>query len=294
MTYLLFMRRIVLDIQYHGQGFFGWQRQGDDRTVQSTVEAAVRDLVSHDVSVQGAGRTDRGVHAFAMPAHVDVDSRLTPREFMLALNHRLDDDLCVRRVREVDPRFHARFDVVSKHYRYTILNAQARSSILGDRSAQIPRPLDVAPMRVAGGILSGIHDFGAFQTNPDRDLPTEGTTEKTVDTVGPAAVALGGHDAPSWRKKRPQGTVRDCAIEIARDDELVVIDVRGSGFLRGMVRALAGTLVEIGLGKQPPKWAREVLESRDRREAGANLPAHGLALVSVSYPEEPFRNRRST
>lgn len=290
------MRRIVLDLEYHGKGFVGWQRQGPDRSVQGTVEAAVADLVSHLVSVQSSGRTDRGVHALAMPAHVDVETRLAAREIMPALNHRLPHDVAVRRVREVDPRFHCRFDAISKLYRYTLLRSRTRSPLLGDRAHQVPRALDLAAMREAAAMLVGSHDFASFQTNPDVDRPDEDDLpETTADTIGPAAVASGHFEPPPWRKPRPKGTVRNISrVELMEQDELLLLEVEGNGFLRGMVRALAGTLVEVGLGKQKPDWVQGLIDVKDRREAGANLPPHALTLVHVDYPTEPFEGRDST
>ena len=289
------MRRIVLDIEFHGKGFYGWQRQGPDRSVQATVEAAVADLVGHVVSVQSSGRTDRGVHALAMPAHVDVDTRLEVRELMPALNHRLMHDVAVRRVRGVDPRFHARFDAVSKLYRYTLLRHRARSPLMGDRAHQVPRELDVAAMQQAADLLAGSHDFASFQTNPQRDEPPENLPDTTADTVGPAAIQHGDFTPPPWRKPRPQGTIRNVSsVQLIEQGDLLLIDVRGDGFLRGMVRALAGTLIEVGLGKQPIDWVRDLIEVKDRKAAGANLPPHGLTLVGVEYPPEPFAGFDST
>lgn len=263
--------------------------------MQGTVEAAVADLVGHLVSVQSSGRTDRGVHALAMPAHVDVETRLAPRELMPALNHRLSHDLSVRRVRDVDPRFHARFDACSKLYRYTLLRHRARSPLLGDRSHQVPRALDLGAMRQAAQLLTGTHDFASFQTNPQRPEPDESLPPTTADMIGPAAIASGATEPPPWRKRRPTGTVRTVTnISLTEQADLLLIDVQGDGFLRGMVRALAGTLVDVGLGKQPPEWARGLIDAQDRREAGANLPPHGLTLVGVEYPPEPFIGLDST
>jgi tRNA pseudouridine38-40 synthase len=297
------MRRVLLELEYYGKGFFGWQRQGPNRTVQATVEVAVADLVGTLVSVQSAGRTDRGVHALAMPAHVDIDSRLEPRELLPALNHRLPRDVAVKRVRDVDPRFHARFDALAKTYRYTILNTRARSPMLGDRAHQVPRPLDLDDMLEAAAMLVGKHDFASFRTNPEEgpeanaaeaeDGPDDAAQPATTaDLYGPAAVQHGDFTPPPWRKPRPEGTVRTIfGASVYQKDGLLLLELRGDGFLRGMVRAVAGSLVEIGLGKRPPGWIRDLLQLRDRREAGANLPPHGLTLLGVDYPAEPFEGR---
>jgi tRNA pseudouridine38-40 synthase len=287
------MRRILLTLQYHGRNFFGWQRQGPDRSVQAVVEAAVEDLVGHAVSVQAAGRTDRGVHAEAMPAHVDVDSRLPPRDLLMAINARLPQDVSIQAVREVDPRFHARFDAVSKHYRYTLLRSRARSPLLDDRTHLAPRALDVGAMQHGAGLLVGTHDYASFQTNPD-EPEDKNAPDVSADTIGPAAVAHGDYAPPPWRKSRPQGTVRTITrCEVIEEDRLLCIDVVGDGFLRGMVRALAGSLLEVGLGKQPPEWVASLLEAKDRRAAGANLPPHGLTLKTVQYPDQPFTGWQS-
>jgi len=287
------MRRILLEVEYHGQAFFGWQRQGPARSVQGTLEAAAQDLVGHVVQVHGAGRTDRGVHALAMPAHFDTDSRLRCDELMMALNARLPVDCAVRIARETDPRFHARFDAISKLYRYRFYLSRARSPLLSDRAFQVPRKLDLEAMAEAAALLVGKHDFLSFRTNPEeepeRAVPAPDTT---ADLHGPAAVAHGDFTPPPWRKPRPQGTVRTLFdARLNTRNGVLNLDLRGDGFLRGMVRAIAGSLLEVGTGKQPPTWITTLLDVRDRREAGANLPPHGLTLVSVDYPPEPFVGR---
>lgn len=291
------MRRILLEVEYHGQHFFGWQRQGPARSVQATLEAAVADLVGHRADVHGAGRTDRGVHALAMPAHVDVNSRLRCDELVMALNARLPADCAVRTARETDPRFHARFDARHKLYRYRFYLSRARSPLLADRTCQVPRRLDLEAMAEAAALLVGTHDFLCFRTNPEepQDLATpadDDAPSTTADLHGPAAVAHGDFTPPPWRKPRPQGTTRtifDARLHLRNG--VLNLDLRGDGFLRGMVRAVAGSLLEIGLGKQPPTWVTQLLAARDRREAGPNLPPHGLTLVSVDYPSEPFAVR---
>lgn len=285
----------MLDVEYHGQAFYGWQRQGRSRSVQATLEAAIRDLVKHDAAVHGAGRTDRGVHALAMPCHVDLDTRLPCGEIMMALNARLPADCAVRRAREVDPRFHARFDAISKLYRYRFLLGRARSPMLLDRACHVPRKLDVAAMRKAARLLVGTHDFASFRTSPEDEPGDDDGPEVTADLYGAAAVANADFTPPPWRKSRPHGTRRTIfGASVTQRGRLLGLYVTGDGFLRGMVRAIAGTLLEVGLGKQQPGWITELLSVRDRRQAGANLPPHGLTLVRVSYPPEPFEGRESS
>jgi len=286
------MRRILLTVEYHGAGFFGWQRQGASRSVQGTIEVALQDLLGHEITVHGAGRTDRGVHALAMPAHVDVETRLDCQSIMMAVNARLPDDAKVRLVREVDPRFHSRFDALRKIYRYSFALGRAPSPMLADRACHFPRPLDIHSMQQAAKLLVGRHDFACFRSSTDEAEIDEDAPEVTPDKFGPATLASGHYEAPPWRKPRPRGTVRHLTwLEVTRKGRIVQIAVCGDGFLRGMVRAIAGTLTQVGLGRQPAGWVAEVLASQDRRVAGANLPAHGLTLVRVDYPPECFGNR---
>lgn len=298
MTNLWPMRRILLEVEYHGQAFFGWQRQGPSRSVQGTLESAIADLVQHDVAVHGAGRTDRGVHALAMPAHVDIQSRLRCDELVMAINARLPHDCAVRTARQVDPRFHARFDALRKLYRYRFYLSRARSPLLADRACQVPRLLDIAAMQHAARLLVGTHDFLSFRTTPEQDPQAqaraaaetpESDSSTTADLHGPAAVAHGDFRPPPWRKPRPSGTTRTLFdVTLRTRSGVLNLDVQGDGFLRGMVRAIAGSLLDVGLGKQPPDWIGDVLQARDRRLAGPNLPPHGLTLVSVDYPPEPL------
>lgn len=286
------MRRVLLILEYHGKHFFGWQRQGPDRSVQAVVEAAIADLVRHPVSVQASGRTDRGVHARAMPAHVDVDSRLGPRDLLMAINARLPSDVAVQAVREVDPRFHARFDALGKLYRYCFLRSRARSPLLRERAHLLPRDVDLDAMRRAAAYLEGTHDFASFQTSAESAVPETDAPAISADMVGAAAIQHGDFTPPPWRKPRPEGTVRSVAsCRLSQQRNLLRIEIYGNGFLRGMVRAVAGSLLEVGLGKQPPEWIKQLLEAKDRRQAGANLPPNGLTLVKVDYPPEPFVGR---
>jgi tRNA U38,U39,U40 pseudouridine synthase TruA len=153
-------------------------------------------------------------------------------------------------------------------------------------------PKETNPQTCAGAArLVGRHDFGGFKSNPDRDEPAAEVPSLTADTVGPAAVAA-GDEPPPWRRPRPQGTVRELKrVEWVRRGNLLELVVEGDGFLRGMVRALAGSLREVGLGRQPPEWITGLLARPDRTQAGANLPAHGLTLLEVTFPPEPFAGR---
>ena len=144
-------------------------------------------------------------------------------------------------------------------------------------------------MANAARFLVGPHDFACFESSSD-EADDEDGPDITADRYGPAAVASGHSAPPPWRKPRPRGSLRHLmALEVRRVGRLVQIEASADGFLRGMVRSIAGTLTQVGLGRQVPDWVRHVLASRDRREAGANMPPEGLTLVRVVYPPEALK-----
>lgn len=198
----------------------------------------------------GSGRTDAGVHARGQVANFHTTSRLSCAKWIQALNAHLPEDIAVVAAEEVPLDFHAQFAAKEKTYEYAILNRGARSALLRAFAHKVAPPLDVARMDAAARYLVGTHDFRAFGSEM-------ASREKTVRSIR--------------------------AFTVAKDGDLVRFVVTGEGFLYNQVRAMVGTLVEVGLGKRPPEWVREVLESRDRTKAGANVPAKGLTLVEVRY-----------
>ncbi|MCB9680401.1 MAG: tRNA pseudouridine(38-40) synthase TruA [Alphaproteobacteria bacterium] len=242
--------RIV--VSYHGGAFVGWQVQPDGRTVQGTLEAACAALLGHPTHVAGSGRTDAGVHALAQVAAFDADVPRTARSIRDGLNAHLPDDVAVVSAEPVaadfDPRRHAR----RKLYRYSWLVRPSRCPLRGDRTLHVRTALDVDAMDRAARHLVGRHDFSAFR-----------------------AVGCAAH--------HPVRTLEDAVVRA--DGDLVHLEVVGNGFLRHMVRIIAGTLHEVGDGRRDADDIVRLLASGDRSQAGRTAQAHGLTLVWVRYPD---------
>lgn len=242
--------RIKLVIEYDGTGYCGWQRQDRGKTVQQTIEDALRGLTGEKTILHAAGRTDAGVHALGQVAHFDTESSIPPEKFSFALNGSLPADIRIKDSSLADAGFHARFDAKQKHYRYVMQNAPQASAILRNQSMHVPNQMDLEKMRRAAGYLIGTHDFAAFAGSPC-------SVKTTVRTV--------------------------CSIDITQSGSLVQIDVIGNGFLYNMVRIIAGTLMQAGIGKLLPEDVLSILESKDRRRAGITAKPQGLFLVEVRY-----------
>jgi tRNA pseudouridine38-40 synthase len=245
------MPSFKITIAYDGGPFVGWQRQAEGTSIQGLIEDALAELDGREVTVVGAGRTDAGVHAFAQVAGFALVRDTSPDVVVRSLNARLPQEIRVRSAEEVPASFHARFDATSKRYRYRIWNADVLSPFERAYVWHLPGPLDVAAMADAARSVEGRHDFAAFQ-------------------------AVGGAPGPTER------VVRLSQISGA-EEGLVTYDVEGNGFLRHMVRAIVGTLVDVGRGRRGAGTMRDVLASRDRSQAGRTAPAQGLFLVRVGY-----------
>ena len=249
------MRRIAIKIEYDGTGFCGWQLQAEGRSVQGAVEAAVAKATGMEtrVPVQGASRTDAGVHALGQVAHFDTESALSCDVLVRALNHWLPDDVAVLAASQVAPEFSARFSPRSKLYRYRVLPSRIRRPLLERYSTRVFGPLDREAMQRSAEAVVGTHDFASFATEVQ-----EG--QNTVRTV----------TRSEW---------------LAAGEELHY-EIEGDAFLYNMVRALVGTMLDVGRGKLTPAGFAGVLAKRDRRAAGPTAPARGLTLVEVRYGEE--------
>lgn len=246
-------QRWAAGVEYLGTGFAGWQRLETHRTVQGEVERALSTVAAHAVEVVTAGRTDARVHALQQVIHFDSAAPRTPYAWLLGTNSNLPPDINLRWIQPVPPTFHARFGAIERSYRYVIHNHRARSALLRERAGWWPQPLDEQSMHRAAQALVGTHDFTAF-----RDSQCQ---------------------APS--------PVREMkSLQVFRRGDMVVLDIRGNAFLHHMVRNIAGTLADVGLGNQPPEWVAAVLAGRDRRRAGMTAPAGGLYFVGPRYPAE--------
>ena len=245
------MSTFKITVAYDGAPFLGWQRQAGGTSVQGLIEDALRDLDDREVTVHGAGRTDAGVHALGQVASfVLVRDDITSDVVLRLLNAKLPPEVRVRTAERVPASFHARFSAKSKCYRYRVWNGEVLNPFERAYAWHVFGALDLEAMAESAQYVVGRHDFAAFET--------------------------AGAGGPTERLIKRSTIIGDGA-------GLVTYEVEGNGFLRHMVRAIVGTLVEVGLGRQPPEWMRDAIESRDRARAGRNAPAHGLFLVSVDY-----------
>ena len=249
-------RTLKLTISYDGTRFVGWQRQAEGESIQGLLEQALARFEGAPVIVHGAGRTDAGVHALGQVASVCLTCDHDTDALARGLNAQLPGDVRVLRVEDVAADFHARFSARAKTYRYVIRNAPLVSPFERSYVWHLPERLDLEAMRVAAASLVGTHDVAAFQS------AGSGVTD-TVRTI--------------TRSEFP----RDAAD---RDtDPPLAYEIEGDGFLRHMVRAVMGTLVEVGRGRRAPGSMEALLAGGSRADAGATAPAQGLFLVRVDY-----------
>ena len=243
---------VKLTIQYDGTRYDGWQRQGNtDNTLQGRLEGVLSRMVGKPVEIQGAGRTDAGVHARGQVASVHLPEGYTPQEIQNCLNRYLPEDVAVVDVVEVGERFHARLSATGKEYRYHIRMGSVPDVFARKYQYRVEEPLDLDAMERAAGYLTGKHDFRSFCGN----------------------------------RRFKKSTVREVfhiGVEVCGSDLTLVY--RGDGFLYNMVRILTGTLLEVGLGQRTPESMVDILEARERTAAGKTAPAQGLVLQEVYYP----------
>jgi tRNA pseudouridine38-40 synthase len=244
------MRTIKLTLEYDGTDYVGWQRQPNGPSVQQIVEEALERVMGGPVVLHSSGRTDAGVHARCMVAHFRTGLALPLSAFREGINRFLPRDIAVRAAEEAAEDFHARFDARGKWYRYTLYLHPVRSPLHARTSWHIRGPLHVEAMTEAVGVFVGRYDFSAFRTS--------------------------GCAARSTERE-----IYSC--EIRREGDLLHCDVRGSGFLRNMVRVMVGTLVEVGLGKRPATDVGSLLAGQSKVSPGATAPPQGLCLMDVWY-----------
>lgn len=244
------MKRVQLTVAYDGTNYHGWQLQPNGSTIESELNKHLSGLLGEDIKVIGASRTDSGVHALCNIAVFDTNTRMPADKISYAMNQRLPEDIRVRRSEEVAPDFHPRHCSSMKTYEYRIFNAEFPLPTKRLYSHFTYADLDVGLMQEACAYFAGEHDFKSFcSVNTD--------VESTVRTI--------------------------YLMEVIKDKEEIIIRVAGSGFLYNMVRIIAGTLMEVGQGHYPPVHIRDILEAKDRNEAGPTAPAKGLTLVSYQF-----------
>ncbi|WP_317889338.1 tRNA pseudouridine(38-40) synthase TruA [Undibacterium oligocarboniphilum] len=253
------MKRIVLGVQYDGNGWQGWQKQPSGNTVQDALEKALRQFCNIEVNTVCAGRTDAGVHGVEQVVHFDTPLIRTPYSWVNGVNAFLPDTVAVRWARELElvapdgDQFHARFGARARTYHYVLLNDKIRSPLLIGRAGWVFRPLDVEKMRAGADYLLGEHDFSAFR-------------------------------AAECQAKNPVKHMY--SIQIRQQAEIIVITLRASAFLHHMVRNIVGSLIFVGTGKRSPEWMAELLAGRDRSVAAPTFMPDGLYLAKIEYDEK--------
>ncbi len=245
------MRNIKLTIEYDGTNYLGWQRQPQGPTIQEVLENALEKITEEKTIIFGSGRTDSGVHALAQVANFKTQSAMTTSRFQKAINSVLPKDIVIKEAREVEIDFHAQFDAKSKVYIYRILNRTYHSALQRQRAWLIPDKLDLVEMRKASELLLGEHDFRAFALSK-RGVKT--TVRKVLNTS---------------LRQRPGGVLE--------------FEIESTGFLKGMVRLIVGTLVHVGKGKIAPEDFGKILQSGEKTHFVRSAPAWGLYLKKVKY-----------
>jgi tRNA pseudouridine38-40 synthase len=241
-----------LTIEYDGGPFMGWQRQEHGPSVQQTLEEALERMTGERTAFTAAGRTDAGVHALAMPAHVDVARELTPHRLREGLNALVrPQPVSVLEVEQVADDWHARFSCIGRRYLYRILNRRAPPALDRGRVWHIPVPLDVEAMQVGAALLVGRHDFTTFRSvQCQSDSPV-----KTLDR-----------------------------LEVSRVGKEIHVEAAARSFLHHQVRSMVGCLALVGRGQWMPGDMGKALEARDRAALGLNAPPDGLYFAGASYP----------
>jgi tRNA pseudouridine38-40 synthase len=252
------MRNVRLVIAYDGTDFHGWQRQPNVLTVQACLEEAVGRIVGERAQVWGSGRTDAGVHAMNQVANFKTGCPIPCENLVRALNDVLPPTVRIKEARQVSEKFHARYDVRSKTYRYRILQAPVCSPFLWRFVCHHPYPLDRQRMAEAAALFEGEHDFTSFAGSEWHDEDS-GEAKPAVRNIFLSRLL--------WRPRT----------------SLLIYEVCGSGFLQHMVRNMIGTLMEVGKGKLLPQDVVRILGARDRTRAGPTAPARGLCLAKVEY-----------
>lgn len=244
--------RYFLEIAYHGKKYHGWQVQKNAHAVQQELNAALQQLLGVPVETIGSGRTDTGVHAEQQFVQLDFDGEMTPG-LLFKLNRILPFDIAILGVRQVKEEAHVRFDAYSRTYEYRI--SRTKNPFLTDLAYHFSKELDLIAMNKACALLMKHEDFESFS--------------KVKTEVGHFRCDI---TQAFWKEEK----------------DLLIFTIQANRFLRGMVRAITGTMIEIGLGRMSRDQFEAIIKSKDRKEAGSAAPPHGLFLTSIMYPEEIF------
>lgn len=245
------MKNIRMKVDFDGSRYFGWQRLGDnDNTIQYKLETLLSKMTSESINVIGCSRTDRGVHSIGLVCNFHTNSSMTVPEIEEYVNCYLPDDIVAYDLKEVDEKFHSRYNAISKVYRYTIDNRKYQNVFTRKFTTHIPELLDLDLMAEAASYLVGTFDFSAF------------TTMKS-------------------KKKSSVRTISN--INITLENGYIYVEFKGDGFLHNMIRIIVGTLIRVGIKDIDPKDVQEILQSKTRSLAGPMLEGKGLCLMDVIY-----------
>jgi len=245
------MRNIKLTIEYDGKDFNGWQKQPNKPNIQGSIEFAIKQITGEEVELNASGRTDAGVHSWGQVANFKTESNLPIEKFPIAINTKLKRSIRIINAEEVDERFHSRLSCKRKTYRYVINNSEVESAIYRNLETYIPQKLNIEKMKEAVKYFEGEHDFKAFKAS--------GTSSKSSVRIIYNAEVI---EMPNNR---------------------IYIELTGNGFLYNMVRIIAGTLVDVGLGKIQPEEIEGIILNGKRELAGKTLQPNGLYLLKVEY-----------
>ncbi len=244
------MKRFFIEIMYDGANYHGWQIQPNSITVQEKLEKSISTILNKKISVVGAGRTDAGVHAKQFFAHFDFENTLCDNNFIYRLNSILPNDIYIKSISVVNDNAHSRFDAVSRTYEYII--SQSKNPFLIKKAYYLSKPLNLDNMNKATNVLFDFSDFTSFS------------------------------------KLHTQTKTNNCLIKKAywkQNDDTIVFTIEADRFLRNMVRAIVGTLIDVGINKKTVNDFVEIIKSKDRSKAGISVPAHALYLTKVCYPK---------
>jgi tRNA pseudouridine38-40 synthase len=245
--------RYFFEISYNGTNYHGWQNQANAVGVQQIVESALSKIFRTKLEIVGSGRTDAGVHCVQQYFHADVDKEFDQPTWLIKLNSLLPKDIAIRSIQPVKAEAHARYDAYERSYEYKI--TRVKNPLLVGQAYHYFKSLEVANMNRAAALLVGEHDFECFS--------------KVKTDVNHFICIL---KKANWNQK----------------GDLLVFNVTANRFLRGMVRAIVGTLLDVGTGKITVKEFEEIVKGKDRKKAGMNVPPEGLYLMSVKYPKNVF------
>lgn len=244
------MKRVMLIVAYDGTDYCGWQIQPNGETIEGVLNRELTNLLGEEIVVTGASRTDAGVHSDGNVAIFDTEARMPADKISYALNQRLPEDIVVQQSMEVALDFHPRHCESKKTYEYRILNREFRDPNRRKNTYFYYRKLDIAAMQKAAEYLVGTHDFKSF-------CSIKAQVETTVRTI--------------------------YELTVTKNEDVITIRITGNGFLYNMVRIIAGTLIEVGLGEIPPQQIERILEEKNREAAGPTAPACGLTMIGIEF-----------